>query len=132
VNGINEQLNGTDGPALSTDALKTAASPWRSMFEESSLGIARTDLKGRFLDTNRAYGKLAGYSNAELQALTLLDLVAEDDRAANVELMEQLRHGDNRIFRSRRVIGAKTVRPSGFTLRVPTFVASTNRRVSSC
>jgi PAS domain S-box-containing protein len=98
VNGNNEQLNGTDAPALSTDALKTAASPWHSMFEESSLGIARADLTGRFLDTNRAYGKLAGYSKAELQTLTVLDLVAEGDRAANAELMEQLRHGERQDF----------------------------------
>jgi PAS domain S-box-containing protein len=116
VNGINEQLNGTDGPALSTDALKTAASPWRSMFEESSLGIARTDLKGRFLDTNRAYGKLAGYSNAELQALTLLDLVVEDDRAANVELMEQLRHGEQQDFQ----IEARYRRKDGQTVWIHT------------
>jgi two-component system, cell cycle sensor histidine kinase and response regulator CckA len=80
VNGINEQLNGTNAPASSADALKTDASPWRSMFEESSLGIAKADLEGRFIDANRAYGKLTGYSNAELGTLRLVDLVVEDDR----------------------------------------------------
>ena len=54
------------------------------MFEESSLGIARADLTGRFLDTNRAYSNLSGYSNSELRTLTLLDLVVEDDRPATV------------------------------------------------
>jgi PAS domain S-box-containing protein len=98
VNGINEQLNGTNAPASSADALKTDASPWRSMFEESSLGIARADLEGRFIDANRAYGKLTGYSNAELGTLRLVDLVVEDDRPASAELMEQLRGGERQDF----------------------------------
>jgi len=93
-----KQLSGTNAPALSADALKTDAAHWRSMFEESSLGIARADLQGSFLEANRAYRKLVGYSNAELRSLTLLDLVAEDDRPANAELMEELRHGKRQDF----------------------------------
>ena len=88
MNGINEQLTGTNAPA----------SPWRSMFEESTLGIARADLTGRFLDTNRAYSKLSGYSNSELRTLTLLDLVVEDNRSAHAGLMEELRHGERQDF----------------------------------
>jgi PAS domain S-box-containing protein len=98
VNGTNEQLSGTNASPSPTDGLKTDAGPWRSMFEESSLGIVRADLTGRFLDTNRAYGKLTGYSNSELQSLTLLDLVVESDRPSHAELMEQLRQGERQDF----------------------------------
>jgi PAS domain S-box-containing protein len=69
------------------------------MFEDSTLGIARVDLEGKFVEANRAYCKLVGYSNEELRALTLLDLAANDDRQANTEFMERLRRGDRHDFK---------------------------------
>ncbi len=68
------------------------------MFEDSTLGIARADLEGKFVEANRAYCELVGYSNDELRTVTLLDLAAEDDRHANAQLMEQLRRGDRHDF----------------------------------
>jgi PAS domain S-box-containing protein len=72
--------------------------PWRIVFENSTLGIARADLEGKFVEANRAYCELVGYSNDELRALTLLDLAAEEDRHSNTGLMEQLRRGDRYDF----------------------------------
>jgi PAS domain S-box-containing protein len=80
------------------DAPKTPQVPWRIMFEDSTLGIARVDLEGKFIEANRAYCELVGYSNDELRALTLLDLAAEDDRHPNAELMQQLHRGDHHDF----------------------------------
>jgi PAS domain S-box-containing protein len=68
------------------------------MFEDSPVGIARADLDGRFVEANRAYTELVGYSNEELRTLTLLDLAAEDDSPANAEHMEQLVRGGRRDF----------------------------------
>jgi PAS domain S-box-containing protein len=68
------------------------------MFEESSLGIATVDLEGWFVEANRAYGQLVGYSTQELRSLTLLQLAADDDRQANAEVMDQLLRGERRDF----------------------------------
>ena len=40
---------------------------WRSVFENSAIGVALTDLSGRFLATNLVYQKMVGYSEEELQ-----------------------------------------------------------------
>jgi PAS domain S-box-containing protein len=68
------------------------------MFEDSTPGLARVDLEGNFVEANRAYCELVGYSNDELRALTLLDLSAEDDRHPYAELMQQLQRGDRPDF----------------------------------
>jgi PAS domain S-box-containing protein len=80
------------------DAPKTPQVPWRIMFEDSTPGLARVDLEGNFVEANRAYCELVGYSNDELRALTLLDLSAEDDRHPYAELMQQLQRGDRPDF----------------------------------
>ena len=68
------------------------------MFEDCTLGIARADLEGKFVEANRAYCELVGYSNDELRAFTLLDLVAENDRHSTAELVDQLGRGDRHDF----------------------------------
>src|ERR1700720_221802 len=85
-------------PRPPMDASKPNQVLWRTMFEDSTLGIARVDLEGKFVEANRAYCKLVGYSNEELRALTLLDLAAKDDRQANTEFIAQLRRGDGHDF----------------------------------
>ena len=85
-------------PRPRMDALETSHVLWQALFEDSSLGIARADLAGRFVEANSAYCKLTGYSNQELSDLTLLDLAAEDDRQENAELMEQLGRGERPDF----------------------------------
>ena len=68
------------------------------MFENSTLGIARADLEGKFVEANRAYCELVGYSNDELRAVTLLDLAVEEDRHSNSQLLGQLGRGDRHDF----------------------------------
>ena len=83
---------------LPKDASKTNQVLWRTMFEDSTLGIARADLDGNFLEANRAYCKLVGYSNEELCTFTLLDLAVKDDRQANTACIEQLRRGEHHDY----------------------------------
>jgi PAS domain S-box-containing protein len=80
------------------DAPQTDQVPWRSLFEGSTLGIARVDLEGRFLEANRAYCKMMGYSSEELCTLTLLELAVEEDRHSNAGLLQQLRCGERNDF----------------------------------
>jgi PAS domain S-box-containing protein len=64
---------------------------WRSIFENSAIGIAMAELDGRFVVTNRAYQELVGYTAAELQQAKLPDLTHEDDRGNTIDLMGELR-----------------------------------------
>src|SRR5580704_9557631 len=63
---------------------------WRAVFENSAIGVALTDLNGRFLATNPVYQKMLGYSELELQALTFLDITHEQDRDDNARLIMEL------------------------------------------
>ena len=56
---------------------------WRSVFENSAVGVALTDLNGRFIATNPVYQRMLAYTELELQSLTFLDITHEQDRDDN-------------------------------------------------
>ena len=71
---------------------------WRSVFENSTVGVALTDLKGRFLATNPVYQKMLGYTEEELQKLSFADITHEDYREDNWKHMKELLEGTRRRF----------------------------------
>jgi formate hydrogenlyase transcriptional activator len=71
---------------------------WRSVFENSAIGVALTDLSGRFLATNPVYQKMVGYSEEELRALSFVDITYADYREANWALAVELLEGKRRQF----------------------------------
>lgn len=75
-------------------ALKTSATAmaerWRSVFEKSAIGVALSDVNGRFLDVNPAYAKMLGYTEEELRKLTYLDITPEEFCEANRVLAAEL------------------------------------------
>src|ERR1700677_355290 len=71
---------------------------WRSVFENSAIGVALTDLNGCFLATNPIYQKMVGYSEKELRALSFFDITHEDYRAANWALIAELLEGNGQQF----------------------------------
>ncbi|MGD0966254.1 MAG: PAS domain S-box protein [Candidatus Acidiferrales bacterium] len=71
---------------------------WRAVFENSAIGVALTDLNGRFLAVNRAYEKMLGYTEEELRKLTFLEITAEDHRGFNWELVNDLLEGKRQQF----------------------------------
>src|SRR5260370_39427099 len=56
---------------------------WRSVFENSVIGIALTDVNGQFIATNPAYQAMLGYTDGELQQLRFLDITVEEYRSPN-------------------------------------------------
>ena len=72
------------------EALRKSEERWRSVFENSAIGVALTDLNGRFLATNPVYQKMLGYSDEELQTLSFLDITHEDYRESNWTLATEL------------------------------------------
>src|SRR5580658_2306894 len=71
---------------------------WRSVFTNSAIGVALTDLQGRFFATNPVYQQMVGYSQAELETLSFLELTHPDDREANWALAVELLEGKRQQF----------------------------------
>src|SRR6266849_1574829 len=80
------------------DALRKSEERWRSVFENSAIGVALTDHNGRFLATNHVYQAMVGYTEEELRAVNFLDLTHEDYREANWALITELLEGKRRQF----------------------------------
>ena len=80
------------------EALRKSEERWRSVFENSAIGVALTDLNGRFLATNSAYQKMLGYTEEEFRKLTFLDVTHEDHREYNWDLINELFEGKRKQF----------------------------------
>src|ERR1700730_6976377 len=80
------------------DALRKSEERWRSVFENSAIGVALTDHNGRFLTTNHVFQAMVGYTEEELRSVNILDLTHEDYRQANWALITELLEGKRRQF----------------------------------
>jgi formate hydrogenlyase transcriptional activator len=80
------------------EALRKSEERWRSVYENSAIGVALTDLHGRFLAVNRAYAKMLGYVEEELRQLTFMEITEEDYRDVNWELVSELLEGKRQQF----------------------------------
>jgi PAS domain S-box-containing protein len=70
-------------------ALRASEARWQSIFETSSIGIATFDRDLHYLATNPAFRANLGYTDEELQQLTPLDIILEEEREiARVRLAE--------------------------------------------
>jgi PAS domain S-box-containing protein len=100
-------------------ALRKSEERWRSVFENSAIGVALTDLNGRFLATNRVYQAIVGYTEEELRALHFLDVTHEDYREANWAFITELVEGKRQQFQ----IEKKYLRKDGSSIWVSNNVS---------
>ena len=84
------------------EALRKSEERWRSVFENSAVGVALTDMDGRFLATNHVYQTMLGYTEEELRTLQFLDITHEDYREANWALIAELVEGKRRQFQIKK------------------------------
>lgn len=92
---------------------------WRSVFENSAIGVALTDLSGRFIATNPVYQKMLGYTEEEMLKLSFLDITDEQYRESNWRLVNELLTGNSRQFQ----IEKQYQRKDGKTLWVRNHVS---------
>jgi PAS domain S-box-containing protein len=82
-------------------ALRASEERFRSIFENAAIGITTVSPEGRILQANPAYCQLVGYSEAELQRMSVLDITHPDDRAATGDVIADFhsggRHGPYRL-----------------------------------
>jgi PAS domain S-box-containing protein len=100
-------------------ALRKSEERWRSVFENSAIGVALTDLNGRFLGTNHVFQAMVGYTEEELHAVSFLDITHEDYRQANWALITELLEGKRRQFQ----IEKKYLRKDGSSIWVSNNVS---------
>jgi PAS domain S-box-containing protein len=100
-------------------ALRKSEERWRSVFENSAIGVALTDLNGRFLATNHVYQAIVGYTEEELRALCFLDVTHEDYREPNWALITELLEGKRQQFQ----IEKKYLRKDGSSIWVSNNVS---------
>lgn len=84
--------------AKRTAELAAAEERWRSVFENSAIGVALTDLSGSFFAANPVYEKMVGYTEEELQKLSFLDITYEEDLELNQMLIADLLSGKVQQF----------------------------------
>jgi len=71
-------------------SLRESEAKLRGLFELSPLGIARTDLKGRYVEFNDAFRKICGYPALELKTLDYWKLTPKKYEADEARQLESL------------------------------------------
>ena len=84
---------------------------WRSVFENSAVGVAMTDLHGRFIATNPVFESILGYTEKEFQQLTFFDITHEEDVEHNRTLIGELLDGKRQQFQIEKQYRRKDGQP---------------------
>jgi PAS domain S-box-containing protein len=71
-------------------ALRESEGKLRGLYELSPVGIALTDMAGRYVEFNEAFRRISGYSTEELKALDYWTLTPKRYEAAEALQLEQL------------------------------------------
>jgi PAS domain S-box-containing protein len=100
--------------------LRASEERWRLVFENSTLGIMLIDHDQKFLATNRALQTMIGYSAQELQKLSPVDLVVEEEREATNRRLAELRTGKRVNYE----VVTRYRRKDGSSIWVNTFLST--------
>lgn len=68
-------------------------------FDDGPIGMVITDVAGRFLQANRAYCAMLGYSQDELLGMAFSDITPADELGASQELFERALTGELPCYR---------------------------------
>jgi PAS domain S-box-containing protein len=80
-------------------ALQESEERFRALFEQASIGVAEIDTKtGRFVRINQKYCDIAGYSLAEMMAMTYMQITHPDDLQADLDNVRKIGEGEIRVY----------------------------------
>ena len=102
-------------------ALRDSEQRFRSVFEQSTGGIAQVDLQGRFVLVNDGFCEMVGRPREALLAMRMQDLTHPEDLARNLEGFGQLVRGERQRF----TVEKRYVRPDGSVVWVQNAVSAT-------
>jgi PAS domain S-box-containing protein len=84
---------------LAQEALRESEERFRSIFEQGPIGVALLGTDHRMTKTNPAFCQMLGYSEAELAAMTPIDMTHPDDREYCTGLLQRLDRGEIPVCR---------------------------------
>jgi PAS domain S-box-containing protein len=76
-----------------TRAFSESEERFRSIFEQAAVGIAEVSEEGRFIQINRRFCEIVGYSADELRRLTFQEITHPDDLETDLSGIDALRAG---------------------------------------
>ena len=113
-----------DDDCTSSLKLFDSIDQWRSLFERSTLGVAKLDSEFDFLIVNPAFLTMFGYSSEELQQLSFLDICVDEARDECRVPLRELREG----VRLQYEIETQHRRKDGTSLPVNTYFSAVSER----
>jgi PAS domain S-box-containing protein len=72
---------------------------FRGAFEDSAIGMAVVDLKGKWIKVNRAFCAMTGYLEDDLLGLSFQDITHPDDMALDQDVLNRFADGEGGVFR---------------------------------
>jgi PAS domain S-box-containing protein len=78
----------------SEERLKASESLLNSMFTRSPVGLAITDIDGKFVRTNPCYQAMVGYSESELESMRFTDITLAEDLEENLRMRNLILNGE--------------------------------------
>jgi diguanylate cyclase (GGDEF)-like protein/PAS domain S-box-containing protein len=85
--------------------LREAHERFRSAFEHAPIGMGMSDLEGRIIQTNDAYGKILGRCPADLVGVSISDLTHPDDREwSSAEMRDYVSGGSDTYQTEKRYL----------------------------
>jgi PAS domain S-box-containing protein len=81
-------------------ALEKSEKMSRSILQTSLDGFQRTDLKGKFLEVNRAFCHMVGYEENELLTMGLIDIVSHPSQDKISQRLEDIKKAGHKQFES--------------------------------
>jgi PAS domain S-box-containing protein len=92
---------------LVEEAQHETEAKWRSVFDSTAIGVAITDMTGRFLWVNPTYERILGYSQDELRELRFIEVTHEAFRTHNTDLIKECLDGKRRQFQIEKLYRRK-------------------------
>ncbi|MFW9993222.1 MAG: PAS domain S-box protein [Candidatus Odinarchaeota archaeon] len=94
ITGYLVQVQDITGRKQAEKALQKSEERFRKIFEEGPLGMAVIDLNGRFLEINRLFCDMLGYTGQELVTLRLTDMIHPGDDVKDLQAARKLVNGE--------------------------------------
>jgi PAS domain S-box-containing protein len=85
-----------DGIQRAEAALRASEELWQLVFQNSAIGVVLADERGNFVEANRAFQELVGYTNEELKRLNFAEITHEEDIPRGAQSVNALSSGTER------------------------------------